>query len=95
MKKPFSINNIEIKDDVIILQSYTYDRKTFYVDRENFSIHTSMPITEDNIANEEICLYIINGIRELYSKKESELNRISSIISKLTFNYYTEDIKLQ
>jgi len=86
MKKPFSINNIEYKDDVIILQSYTYDRKTFYVDIDNFTIHTSLPMTEDNTVDDELRLYVINGVRELYSKKESELNRISSIIAKLIFN---------
>lgn len=86
MKKPFSINNIEYKDDLIILESYTYERETFYVDRDKFSIHTSLPMTEENIVQDgEVKSHIISCLNKYRESKEDEVFKVTNLIKKLTW----------
>lgn len=83
-KKPLTINNVEIKKDVIILESYTHDRKTFFVNRENFQVHTSLPMTDDNTVCGETMQEILSSMKDYFTQKETELNRIGTVIIKLS-----------
>lgn len=83
MKRPYSINNVEVNDDVIILQSYTYDRKTFYVNKETFKIHNSIPMTNDNEVDEENRLHIIDAMTTHYTQKKLDADTILNLIVAL------------
>lgn len=85
-KRPFSINNIDVIRDggTIVLESYLYQRDKFYVDKNDFTIHTDYPTSKDNLLlDKSTAAWIRECISKYILNKMQEINRIVTIAGKI------------
>lgn len=85
----FSLNNVDMIRDggTLVLESYTGDRLKYYLDKVNYTIHTSYPTSNDNIVTDESTIYwIIKSYYDYILKLENEVqinkNRLDKILKK-------------
>lgn len=82
-RKLFSIQNIDFKEDYIVLESYLQDRKKYYVSN-TLTIHTDTPVGKNN----EVTLlcehfWVIKSISEYISQEENRVGVYKNLLSNL------------
>lgn len=84
MGKPFAVNNIEFNSNAIELQSFIYDRKTFYVNPDTYKIHTGLPMNSDNVLNDqETKRELFDQLEKYKQKKEKEVSDVIHLMNKI------------
>lgn len=85
----FSLNNVDMIRDggTLVLESYTGDRLKYYLDKVNYTIHTSYPTSDDNIVTDESIIYwVIKSYYDYILKLENELqinkNRLDKMLKR-------------
>jgi hypothetical protein len=85
----FNLNNVDMIRDggTLVLESYTGDRLKYFLDKVNYTIHTSYPTSDDNIVTDEPTIYwIIKSYYDYILKLENEVqinkNRLDKILKK-------------
>ena len=84
-KKVFSVQNIsKLDDNTIMLESYLQDRKKYYVNTENFTLHTDIPTNDNNILS-IMCeyLWVIKSISKYIINEESKIGGYKSLLTNL------------
>ena len=84
-KKVFSVQNIsKLDDNTIMLESYLQDRKKYYVNTENFTLHTDIPTNDNNILS-IMCeyLWVIKSISKYIINEESRIGGYKSLLTNL------------
>lgn len=84
-KKLFSIQNIDFsKSGTIILESYLQDRKKYYVDISNFTIHTNYPTTKENeVALLCEYLWVLNSLKNFIIEEEIRIDKYKSLLDNI------------
>ena len=81
----FSVQNIsKLDDNTIMLESYLQDRKKYYVNTENFTLHTDIPTNDNNILS-IMCeyLWVIKSISKYIINEESRIGGYKSLLTNL------------
>ena len=85
----FNLNKVDVILDggTLVLESYTGDRLKYYLDKVNYTIHTSYPTSDNNIVTDESIIYwIIKSYYDYILKLENEVqlnkNRLDKILKK-------------
>jgi len=85
----FNLNNVDIIRDggTLVLESYTGDRLKYYLDKDNYTIHTSYPTSDNNIITDESTIYwVIKSYYDYILKLENEVqlnkNRLDKMLKK-------------
>jgi hypothetical protein len=83
------IHNIDVIRDggTIILESFLGHRPKFYLHKDNFTLHSSYPVSDDNlITDKPTKVYIMDCVNSLLERKKDEIKRIQSIVDKFEKN---------
>lgn len=89
----FTINSIDVIRDseTIILESYTGERLKFYMDNNSYALHTSYPITEENILTDmPTVAWIYEQVNNYLEKQQTEVQFITVIKNRLRSKYSKE-----
>jgi hypothetical protein len=85
----FNLNKVDVILDggTLVLESYTGDRLKYYLDKVNYTIHTSYPTSDNNIVTDESIIYwIIKSYYDYILKLENEVqlnkNRLDKMLKK-------------
>jgi len=85
----FNLNNVDMIRDggTLVLESYTGDRLKYYLDKDNYTIHTSYPTSDNNIITDESTIYwVIKSYYDYILKLENEVqlnkNRLDKMLKK-------------
>jgi len=84
-KRVFSIQNItQIDDDTVVLECYLHDRKKYYVNTENYTLHNNTPTNSNNEVT-LMCEYIwvIKSISDFISQEENRVGGYKKLLSDL------------
>lgn len=84
-KKLFSIQNIEFKNfNTVILESYLQDRKKYYVNIDNFTIHTSYPTTNENEVT-LLCehLWVLKSVKNFIAEEVSKVDKYKELLTNI------------
>jgi len=84
-KKLFSIQNIsKLDDNTIMLESYLQDRKKYYVNTENFTLHNDIPTNSDNkITLMSEYLWVIKSISQYIIAEENKIVDHKSLLTNI------------
>lgn len=84
-KKLFSIQNIDFsKSGTVILESYLQDRKKYYVNVSNFTIHTDYPTTKENeVALLCEYLWVLNSLKKFILEEETRLDKSKGLLTNI------------
>ena len=90
-KKLFSIQNIsKLDDNTIMLESYLQDRKKYYVNTENFTLHNDIPTNSDNkITLMSEYLWVIKSISQYIIAEENKIVDHKSLLTNILSKYQT------
>ena len=82
-RKLFSIQNIDFREDYIILESYLQDRKKYYVSN-TLTIHTDTPVGKNNEVK-LLCehFWVMKSISEFISQEENRVGGYKNLLSDL------------
>jgi len=83
------IHNVDTMRDggTIILESYMNHRPKFYLHKDNFTLHSSYPVSDDNlITDKPTKVYIMDCVNNLMERKKDEIKRIQLIVDKFEKN---------
>ena len=83
-RKLFSIQNIDFREDYIILESYLQDRKKYYVSNTTLTIHTDIPLGKNNEVK-LLCehFWVMKSISEFISQEENRVGGYKNLLSDL------------
>lgn len=82
-RKLFSIQNIDFREDYIVLESYLQDRKKYYVSN-TLTIHTDIPVTKNNEVS-LLCehFWVIKSISEFITQEEDRVGVYKNLLFNL------------
>ena len=82
-RKLFSIQNIDFREDYIILESYLQDRKKYYVSN-TLTIHTDIPLGKNNEVK-LLCehFWVMKSISEFISQEENRVGGYKNLLTNL------------
>ena len=83
-RKLFSIQNIDFREDYIVLESYLQERKKYYVSNTSLTIHTDVPVSKNN----EVTLlcehfWVIKSISGYITQEENMVGVYKNLLSDL------------
>ena len=84
-KRIFSIQNISlITDNTIVLECYLHDRKKYYVNTEEFTIHSDIPTNLNNKVT-LMCEYtwVIKSISDFILEEENRVGDYKKLLVNL------------
>ena len=84
-KRLFSIQNVELKNpNTVILESYLQDRKKYYVNTDNFTLHKDYPTTKENEVT-LLCehLWILKSLKNFIVAEESKVDTYKELLSNI------------
>lgn len=77
-KRPFHLHNVDVIRDggTLVLESYTGDRQKYFLDKDDYTIHTSYPTSDNNIVIDESTIYwVIKSYYDYILRSEEEVER--------------------
>lgn len=84
-KRIFSIQNIsKIDDNTVVLECYLHDRKKYYVNTENHTIHNDIPTNPNNEVT-LMCEYIwvVKSISDFITQEENRVGDYKNLLTDL------------
>lgn len=71
----FEVNEISSNGDVITFSCYLNDRKNYFYDTKNKTLHNDYPLNDNNIIKDDVVfLWVVKSIYNYIEKKEKEIN---------------------
>jgi hypothetical protein len=84
-KKTFSVQNIDfLNDGTIIIESYLRDRKKYYINSEDFTIHNDIPTSNNNKIT-LMCEFIsvVKSISDFIMQEENRVGEYKKLLSDI------------
>ena len=88
------IHNIDVMRDggTILLESYMNHRPKFYLHKDNLTLHSGYPVSDDNlITDKPTKVYLMDCVNNLLEIKKDEIKRIETLTNKIKEKWKTQN----